>query len=107
MNRNAETFDACIPEGLTLQPSGVEVFHDRKRRKDFTTLHYHFQSAKPMGALAFAEEVLADLGKANVPVTRPVSFTLSNSKAGWTLHMEVPIGNNAGKERPNETLHPL
>lgn len=81
-----------LPSGLTKPPCAVTRFTDLRRKKGFTDLHYRVRNTTRGNALGFIEDVLADLERADVPHRGAVTITLTPAEKGWTVHMDVPVG---------------
>lgn len=76
---------------LTLKPYGVQVFTDRERGREFTTLFFRRKDSRLETALAFISDVLADVAQAGLTVGGLVKVQLSPQGQNFRCHLEVSV----------------
>jgi hypothetical protein len=74
--------DAESSLGLTIPPSGVEIYTDLERGKRFVRLTYRRRDLSQAKALAFVSEVIEDVTRAGLIITETVkpALSLGNSR---------------------------
>ena len=110
-NMSGDIVPAPAPLGLTIHPYAVEVFIDLERGKSFTTLHYRRESRERDVVLALIEQVLDDLARVGLPLTKPAKIAFRpggpSSEPQYTLYMEAavqPADVQADEQRFVETM---